>query len=74
MNNELTFSLLKETNQYGIYYCVPEAQRRIKCGIGRSCMFVMHRDEIVFIPQNYRSQYHALVQCEDFIQSKVKNG
>lgn len=73
MNDELTFTLLKKVDQYGIYYCVPSTQCRLKCGMDRSCMFVMRCDEIVFIPRNYRSQYQAIIQCENFIENEMQN-
>lgn len=71
--DELTFTLLKKVDQYSIYYCIPSTQSGIKCGMERTCMFVMRNKEIVFIPKNYRSQHQALIQCEDFIQEEVKD-
>lgn len=37
----LTFTLLKSIQGYEIYYCVPEMQRKVHCGIVRTSMFVM---------------------------------
>lgn len=71
MGNKLVFNLLKAFDNYSIYYCIPMEQRKVKCGMGQTCMFVMRGDEIVFVPKNFRSQYQALTQCENFIESEI---
>lgn len=71
MENKLIFNFLKTIGDYSIYYCIPMEQRKLKCGMGRTCMFVMIGDEIVFVPKNFRSQYQALTQCENFIDSEI---
>lgn len=69
----LEFRLSERIRGYEIYYAVPNSQRKTHTGLsGRTAMFVMKGDEIVFIPKNYRSQYQARNQCSNWIEEQLK--
>ena len=68
MNNtkDLIFNLLSENNGYSIYYVIP--RHNLDIGNTKTIMFVMKDDEIVYLPNNKRSQFHMKRECDEFIE------
>ena len=63
---DLIFNLLSENNGYSIYYTIP--RHNLDIGNSKTMMFVMKDDEIVFLPNNKRSQFHMKRECDEFIE------
>lgn len=75
MNDTLTFHLLKNSshNDYLTYYAIPEAESgNIKTGDVTTAFIVMHNNKVVFIPDNYRSQFEGVNKCKEYIESVTK--
>ena len=63
---DLIFNLLSENNGYCIYYTIP--RHNLDIGNSKTMMFVMKDDEIVFLPNTKRSQFHMKKECDEFIE------
>ena len=66
---DLIFNLLSENNGYGIYYAIP--RHNLDIGNSKTMMFVMKDDEIVFLPNNKRSQFHMKKECDKYIEENI---
>ena len=66
---DLIFNLLSENNGYGIYYAIP--RHNLDIGNRKTIMFVMKDDEIVFIPNTKRSQFHMKRECDEYIEENI---
>lgn len=63
---DLIFNLLSEDDGYAIYYAIP--RHNLDIGNNKTMMFVVKDDEIVFLPNTKRSQFHMKKECDEFIE------
>ena len=62
----LIFNLLSEDDGYAIYYAIPK--HNLDIGKCKTIMFVMKDDEIVYLPNTKRSQFHMKKECDEYIK------
>lgn len=65
---KIIFELLSEKKGYCVYYGIPKHSLSIRI---KAIMFVIKDDEIVFLPNNKRSQFHMKRECDEWIEEQI---